>query len=235
MDLAGCFIKFGQLEHLTSFVEKGILYCNTINYFAGLEDKKIRGDENENVVDMVYMESGEIILGKPEEDPVKNGIQMPFRDLLLTGKITEPFGNLYCLYKINFLEKPIGETFYINTKMSEFGEYFVLIHEPHEFLRRVKQKLTTLGLSFEGNPVQYLDLSKYTGKKSVFQKGLEYEYQQEYRIYIKNKTANPLSIEIGCIEDISILCESTNIESIQFKAHMKDDKTYTVLSNLKPK
>lgn len=117
----------------------------------------------------------------------------------------------------------MGEIFTIDIKMKGFGEYFLLIHDSQEFLKRVKMELKKLKLAFDGNFVDYLDLSKYTGKKSVFQKDLEYEYQQEYWIFIKNKTSDPIIIEIGSIDDISILCESINLKKLRIAGRKKDE------------
>ncbi len=232
MNLAGCFIKFGEFQHMLDFQQKGLLYCNPINYFTALEDNCLRGDDLENVVEMIYMESGEVQFGKPEEIPIKDGIKMPFHDAKLKSRIIEPFGNLFCLYKINLLDKPIGEIFTVDVRMKSFGECFLLIHDSHEFLKRVKSKLDQLKFVFDGNFVNYLHLSNYTGKKSVFQKDLKYEYQQEYRIFIKNKTSDPIIIDIGNIEDISILCESIHLEKLKIAGSKKDETTFTVLSNL---
>jgi hypothetical protein len=233
MDLAGCFIKFGAYQHMLDFHTKGIIYCNSIDYFTEMDNMEIRGDELENVNELIYMESGEITLGKPEEFPIINGMKMPFRDARFTSKIIEPFGNLYCLYTINLLNKPEGAVFNVDIKMKRFGEWFVFIHDSHEFLKRVKSKLNELKLSFDGNFVEYENLKKYTGKKTIFQKDLDYEYQQEYRIFIRNKERMPYIIEIGNIEDISIVCPSENIEHLQISGHKKDETIFTVFANLR--
>jgi hypothetical protein len=235
MDLAGCFIKVGQLEHMLDLILNGHLFCRPINCFPEIEDNNLRGDKLEDVVDMVYMESGEVILGNPNESLHQNGIKMPFKDARLTSKMVEGWGNLFCLYKINLLDKPIGKEFRVDIKMKEFGDYFVLISDPHEFLKRVSNTLSNLKLSFLADVVKYLDLSKYTGKKSVFQKDIKYEYQQEYRIFIKNKKVEPLSIRIGSIEDISILCKSANFDNLIIRGEKKDDLTFRILSNLRIK
>ncbi|MEJ7680509.1 MAG: hypothetical protein WKG06_22190 [Segetibacter sp.] len=74
MNLAGCFIKFGEFQHMSD-LQQGLLYCKSINYFTEIEDNSLRGDDLENVVEMIYIESGEVLLGKPEEIPIKDGIR----------------------------------------------------------------------------------------------------------------------------------------------------------------
>ncbi len=233
MDLVGCFIKFGEYHHLIDLQKNGLLYCNPINYFTEIEDNNLRGDVLETVVDIIYMDDGEIMLGKPNEIPITNGLIMPFKDARIIKEITEPFGNLFCLYKINIIDKPIGEFFSIDLKVVEFGEYFLLIHDAQTFLKKVKEVLNELKILFYGDLVKYLDLSKYTGKKSIFQKDIKYEYQQEYRIFIKNNKLTPIIIEIGNLENISIICQSKNVEKLIIAGSKKNESTYTIYSNLK--
>jgi hypothetical protein len=235
MDLAGCFLKFGELSHMLDLQKKGILYCNPIGYFTEIDDGNLRGDDMEDVTEMMYMESGIVLLGKPEREPGKDGIEMPFKNANFTGRIAEPFGNLFCMYTMNFLEKENGHQFTVDLQMKKFGDYFLLIHKPHEFLQRVKKAAEEMKLAIKGDFVNYLNLSKYTGKKSVFQKDIIYNYQNEYRVFINNKKSHPIILEIGNIEDISILCESEELQKLIIAGYKKNSSTFTILSNLKIK
>lgn len=123
--------------------------------------------------------------------------------------------------------------FTINERVKGFGDWFVFIHDTHTFLKRVKERLDQLKIPFESNIVQYLNLKKYSGKKTVFQKDLTYDYQQEYRFFLKNRKPDPLVIEIGSIADISLLCPSYNIEDLRVIGIKKNEETYTVCANLK--
>jgi hypothetical protein len=102
---AGCFIKFGAKEHIKDLREKGLLYCKPIQDFAIIEDQDLRGDDLENVVNIHYMEDGTVTLSPVGEKPSPKSTVMPFQDLRLTSRIVEPFGNLFCLYAINLIDK----------------------------------------------------------------------------------------------------------------------------------
>jgi len=232
MELAGCFLKFGELPHMLDLQKKGVLYCNPVNYFTGIGDGNLRGDDMEDVTELIYMESGTALLGEPEKDPAIDGIKMPFKNANFKGRIVQPFGNLFCLYTINFLEKQNDQQFTVDVQMKKFGGYFLLIHKPQEFLRRVKKAADKMKLVMQGDFVKYLDLSRYTGKKSVFQKDAHYSYQHEYRIFINYKKLEPIIVEVGNIDDISILCESNEIEKLVISGRKKNATTFTILANL---
>lgn len=234
IEFAGCFIKFGSLEHLIELKEKGILYCNPINYFIKIEDNFLRGDPMENVTEMMYMESGDMILSPVGEQPSINSTTLPFKDFYLKGRIIEPFGNLFCLTAINILEKPFGQVFTVNERNKEFGEYFLLIHNTKEFLNRIKEKLEQLKMRYQAEKVKYLDFSKFNGKKSVFEKDLIFSYQQEWRLFLGNKKDEPIKIDLGSLEELSILGSSKSIENLKIVGNKKNDDTITILSNLIP-
>ncbi len=40
--------KFGATEHIDHLYEEGTLHCNTIQYFANIEDNDLRGDPDEH-------------------------------------------------------------------------------------------------------------------------------------------------------------------------------------------
>lgn len=229
---AGCFIKFGKKEHLKELREKGLLYCNPIQYFTSIEDQSLRGDEMENVVDMHYMESGTVTLSPVGEKPSANSTTMPFRDARFTSRIVEPFGNLFCLFSINLLDKPFGEVFTISERVKEFGDSFLLIHDSSAFFNRVQRAAATHQLRADADLVEYKDFSRFTGKKTVFQKDLRYAYQQEWRLYIHNNKAELIKLEIGSLEDISVWGTSKSIEQLLIAGRQVDETRYSILSNM---
>lgn len=229
---AGCFIKFGEKEHLKELREKGLLYCNPIQYFTSMEDQGLRGDEMENVVDMHYMESGTVTLSSVGETPSTNSTSMPFIDARFTSRIVEPFGNLFCLFAINLLDKPLGEVFTVSERVKEFGDSFLLIHDSSAFFNRVQQAVAARQLRADADLVEYKDFSRFTGKKTVFQKDLRYAYQQEWRLYIHNNKAEVIKLEIGSLEDISVWGTSNSIEQLLIAGREMDETRYSILSNM---
>jgi hypothetical protein len=232
-DFAGCFLKFGEYEHLENLFLKGLLYCNPISYFTKIEDQFLRGDDMENITSMHYMDGGEVVIYNHGEEPTEDSIRMPFRDMHMTSRITEPFGNLFCLYAINLLNKPFGELFSISPRVKEFGGYFVIITDTRAFLKRVNTALNLKGFKeFSANMVEYKDFSRFTGKKTVFEKDIKFAYQQEWRLFIANTLDQPLLIEIGSLEDIALFGPSENIDALLVKGEKKADETIAILTNI---
>lgn len=229
---AGCFIKFGAREHLKELREKGLLYCNPIQYFTNIEDQSLRGDEMENVVDMHYMESGTVTLSPVGETPSANSTTMSFTDARFTSRIMEPFGNLFCLFAINLLDKPLGEVFTVSERVKGFGDSFLLIHDSSAFFNRIQRAVAAHQLRADADLVEYIDFSRFTGKKTVFQKDLRYAYQQEWRLYIYNNKAEPIKLEIGSLEDISVWGTSEAIEQLLIAGRQLDETRYSILSNM---
>ena len=68
--------------------------------------------------------------------------------------------------------------------------------------------------------VNYLDLQTYTGKKTLFQKDLSYQWQQELRILIntdKYKLDDPFKLRIGNIEGISTIIDLSKTKKLYIK------------------
>jgi hypothetical protein len=229
---AGCLIKFGEHEHLKDLREKGLLYCNPIQYFTSIEDQDLRGDDLENVVNLHYMESGTVTISPVGEKPSASSTVMPFQNFRLTSRIVEPFGNLFCLFAINLLDKPIGDIFTISERVKSFGDSFLLIYDSNTFLNRVRSAVRKHQLKVNADLVEYIDFSRFTGKKTVFQKDLRFVYQQEWRLYIRSNKNEPIGLEIGSLEDISIWGSSKSIEQLLIAGRRVGDTTYTILSNL---
>jgi len=233
-DFAGVFMKFGEYEHLKAFREEGLLYCNPITYFTEIEDQSLRGDNMEDITQMIYFKDGTVAIGPPNEEVPADAPQLPFKDFNLISRHAAPFGNLFCMTAVNLLDKPMGEIFRINERMKEFGKHFLYIHDSSAFMQRLGQKLKESKLHFETGLVEYKDFNKYTGSKSVFQKHNDFAYQQEWRLFIRNNNTDHIKITIGSLEDISVIGSSENIEHLIIKGAQKDQDTFINLANFKP-
>ena len=216
MEFAGVFIKFGAQSHLLKLQKEGLLYCNTIEYFSKLEDGNLRGDDHENIVEFDYIEKG-ILNVFPKEDQKTKSLTLKFKSFKLKTSRVDPFGNLFCLHAINVLDKIINEPFQIDPKNKKFGDYFLLITDTSEFLNRLEKSLNQQDQRFTYGMVEYLDFSKFKGKKTIFQKKLSYSYQAEFRILMHTTLTEPLEIMIGDISDISLLYSSDLLETFQMK------------------
>lgn len=72
----GVFIKFGELEHLRQ-LQAGLLYCNSLDYFAQLENTHAAADAYENVTYLKDFSGGKISFWPAEERKPKNPLTLP--------------------------------------------------------------------------------------------------------------------------------------------------------------
>ena len=192
------FIKIGELEHLKLLQKEGLLYCNTLQYFANLKDEQGRGDILENVIEITFYEDAKMYL--ISEDLNK----MTSFDISGSHKykrVKSHCGNLYCLYALKLNDTPLGVQ-KLNID-SQLGKYALIIEDSTTFLERAKTALNNNKLAYQGGYVEYNDFKEYSGKKSFFQKDDKYKHQNEYRILINYQEEKELQLRIGSIEDIS--------------------------------
>jgi hypothetical protein len=220
MKFAGVFIKFGNKNHLLQLQKKGLLYCNTVTFFSQLENDKVRGDKLETAVELDYIENG-ILEIKPKDIQNAKTLSFSIKEAKFISSRADPFGNLFCLHAINVLDKKPNEIFKIDPRNKAFGDYFLLITNTKEFLERLKAGLNTYNYDYSYDMVEYLDFSKYKGRRTIFQKDMINEYQAEFRLFIYNKSSEAIQIEIGDISDISILYNSDTIDSFSMKFQEK--------------
>jgi hypothetical protein len=210
-------MKFGEKENLERMQKDGILYCNTITYFANLEDEK-RGDFFESVRKLQYTEKG-LFQVKPANDPSAEWKSLNSFNVLFKEFFKEPLGNLFCMSA--FKIKPQNEisTFNINEKFFDF-KYCLLILRQDIFMERLRHALDNLEFKTHMDLVEYTDLHKYSGTKTLFQKDNKYNWQEEFRIVFytnKYEMKDPYEFSIGNIEDISEIYELTKTNSFEYK------------------
>jgi len=124
-------------------------------------------------------------------------------------------GNLYCLIAITSLEDP--ETFKIDEKNKEFGDYFVVITNVGEFIKRIGDKFKVLGLEYEYSLVDYYNRKEYSGPLNVFHKPDDFRHQKEFRFWVKRNDTDSLKFSIGSIEGISFILDKKKLDKISIK------------------
>jgi hypothetical protein len=213
-ELIIAFIKYGLKEHLES-LQKGFMFCNTIHYFSKCEEHNGIGDRYENV----YQQ----LLGKGNEYPI------PFETFNSSVKIIKyPDGS----YKSNFINDDFNANFfclYSLTTKNDFEvqkdllltkemipyNHMLIISNPSEFLKRVRLALERQVENPHLNFVKYKDLDNLNGKKSYFEKPIKYSYQKEFRIAFINDKEETKTINIGNIEDISIILSVQECKTVK--------------------
>ena len=66
--------------------------------------------------------------------------------------------------------------------------------------------------------VDYYNAKEKSIKKlGIFNKSSDFQYQKEFRIYVKNPINEPLKIEIGSINEISKLLKSEDLTKLKIE------------------
>lgn len=194
-----CLIKFGSKEAITDLFENGTIYCNPVQYFKTLEDK-FRGDSYEGTSYIHNLPPGQlkISIGGRQVDKEFNYLACHLKEAY--EKTLGNIYNLYCLSsKILRGDKPIK----IDERIKDFGDTALLIKDNPKFLSLIQNKLERMRLQYFQGLVEYYDKYIYTGKINVFKKPSEYAYQNEFRLYIRRHSDEPLKFQIGSLKEIA--------------------------------
>jgi len=214
----GLFIKIGQYDHLKSLQFEGQIYCATLQYFANLIDEQGKGDNLENVNEITYYEKAtmHLIFDYNNYDEV---VSFDISGSHKYNRVTSHCGNLFCLYTINFNDLPYNQVqkFNIDNKLGTHA----LIIRSELFFKKLDDALRKIGYNYCADFIEYIDFSKYSGKKTFFQKDISFAQQKEYRILINSPENTTLKLMIGNIEDISTLIP---IEELLAKVILRADK-----------
>ena len=204
-------IKFGEKEHLESLMNKGELFFNTTLSYNEIEkNNKEQGDEYEGSVlvenlDIANVKLNHPTLGNFNFNPVP-GEKFKYIE----------FNHNYIncsFYAITKEDLQHSDTFKINEKMLEFGDYALFITNPNKFLNNLFETLKNEKITFESNFVRYKDLtSEKRIKMTPFIKKQSHSYQNEIRIVLKNKLTKQI-IQLESLSEYSELVPSKLIES----------------------
>ncbi len=212
------FCKFNPRDRLEALRDRGYLYLKNINYYIEEEKETLikgKGDIDEAVM----FKSSKVKIFLPDTDiqigEAKSGVAV--NQLVLRQPI-------YCMTYKNITENIVAfdyPTFQASVsfddRLKEFGEYVLVIHDVGEFLKRVKEKLNKLGISFQHGVVKYRDTdhlyfdNNQVEMNTAFNKNPFFDYQSEFRILLNNEVEDHYTFEIGSVKDISVLLETERL------------------------
>ena len=200
MNFHGIFLKFGEEEHICQLQEEGLIFCNTIKYFADLEHDAVRGDVLEKAT---YIDNSNdaLLRLQPLDKPTAEYMSVKLSKFAFNRE--DAYGNLFCMYSINMNQLNEGEKYKVDERLKEKYEFFLIIKDVPLFLKRIQQQLDNQKLAWEHHLIEYKDFLKFRGERTIFQKDISYSYQQEFRLLIYNSVNKPVKIAIGNIADIS--------------------------------
>lgn len=205
-------LKILSDKYKESFLDGQICF-NTATYFKNLEAADIvRHDADEGLhesrqfkeISIQDEESGEWI-------PIK-GIIGPLR---YRNSESTNF-NIFCLYTVEENSSEI-----IDDRNLAFGESFVLIHNPIEFIKRLKKALEPLNRACLHGPVEYVDANVHDGYMGPFRKYDAFSYQKEFRFAIDKSDGNRLIIELDNLRDICSVGKTSELNILFGRSKME--------------
>lgn len=215
-------IKFGAQKHMESFVQKGEMRLSPLEYYhtsLGIE----RGDALEGAVSIINEEFEKIEFDHPT---IGTGTIKTVPGTL--GRIVHFDGRpVGCFSSYALTDRLIGDkdSFFIDNRMETFGDYAVVIpsHYLEEYFSRVQSALKGLNIKYSYGHVTYQNLSEHGEMKtSVFTKDLKYSHQSEHRIIALLERPEPLYLNIGSIEDITMIASSRSWVGTEFKVTKRE-------------
>lgn len=194
--------KRGKEEHIRSFLEKGEMYFNTMEYFRNVEQddfakKNGRNDPHEGAFLRKYYDKVKI---KMIECDVENAVPIFLDGENFVEVDLMNGGNIYSMSSLSQSQLDLKT---IDIDITSFGNFIIIITNPNEFKRRVERELKRQNLNFHFGAVKYYS-DDYTGELGgPFDKNEFFERQREFRIFIDSDGKDKILIEIGNIEDIA--------------------------------
>ncbi len=194
-------LKFGSRKHIVQLQDEGYLYLNTLRYFWGIEDNKLRGDPFDGVAQVARGHAGTATPANAPDLPI------PITNWTLRIGPAEPDNiNIFCMYAL----RPSAGSFPIDERNFDFGKYAIILTDAAEFMERITLKLKAQGVSHKANLVEYVD-DIYTGELGLFRKFKKFSYQSEWRLVCFDGLGSTRSICLGSIRDISIVMPSNEV------------------------
>jgi len=200
--MKAALFRFSRREYLENFRNNGSLYMNNQKYFSGIKNlDPARGDKYEGT-DRIHQPSEIESINIIDKS---NGVKILFGPDMIVGPVKINFGirsyNLFCLYSLTRF--PENGDLIFDERNFAFGDSFVAILNPQEFLNRVEAASRAANLEILYGPVEYYDALSYSGETGPFWKPDTQSYQREFRIAVSPGSSNPIHLSIGSLKDIT--------------------------------
>lgn len=208
-------LKFMDAKHVDSFLNEGLLYMNTIDYFRNIEseDEAVRGDPHEGLQASLRAEETIIEINGIKLDGVVGKIDVRYNHQDET--------NIYSMAIIgdhDIIKE--GGVLRLSEKFEKFGNKAVLIsgNDISTFLEMVKSAISrdqALQSACTGDrfsqPVSYVERDGHHPGLGIFSKFSDYAWQYEWRIALKQRNPGPYSLKIGNLSNIATVLNTEDI------------------------
>jgi hypothetical protein len=91
----------------------------------------------------------------------------------------------------------------VDKRNFRFGDSFVLVLNPSEFLNRVFSAARDAGFGYQYGPVQYYDSEEHSGDVGPFRKRSEFAHQNEFRFVVRPGSGKAIELIVGNLRDIT--------------------------------
>lgn len=230
------FVKiFEKQEYAEDFMD-GRLFMNTIRHFQRYKDKsgELRGDPYEGIIAM-YQPS------KFTQIRVDN-IVIPSNEIATPVVVhgNELLNkNAFCIYSLNSRDLDANpmmslhefkQTIEIHDSCYGFGPYCVVVNNAEIFISKVSNGIKQAGYAGSLCLVDYFDENSFHGvlppERHGYQKRSFFKYQQEYRVLIDTRRAEPkeLILDVGSLRDITSLVSTDQFNSLLEIKSLDDSK-----------
>ncbi|WP_067522799.1 hypothetical protein [Endozoicomonas ascidiicola] len=210
-------VKFTSSEYVSSFVDDGLLFMNSIEYFRNIEneDSVLRGDANEGLAARYSGENIVLKIGGEEINALTGNLSIRFNHDQET--------NIFCMSAITAKDvADAGGELKLSNDFKKFGDKAIMIHgvDIPEFLERIMNHIKSNDdisshpdHKFIAKKVDYIPYQSHQGKIGVYKKFDEYAWQYEWRLAIKQQVTDGTysGFKIGPIND---LCQVVDTDSI---------------------
>lgn len=189
-------LKLGSEKNILDLYKNGTIYMNPIEYFKKIEDGELRGDKYEGVSRISNLPQGTFKISDINRE-------FKYEKMHIRETYEEVIGNIYSLYAISSKGFPNPLDFSFDERNLRFGTHCLVIKNLPYFFERVETQLKKDNYKFNHGFVDYYDKETINGKVSLFDKPLEFKYQNEFRFYVKNDKIEPIKIQIGSLKNHS--------------------------------
>lgn len=208
MDEIKLFIKIGSQKNIEDFYANGTIYLNTVQYFREIEDEELRGDRYEGASRIVNSLPGTFRIPGIDKD-------FHFEKVHYTEAFDTVLGNIFSLYCVSPLGFPNPYDFKVDERNFRFGSHCVLIKDNQRFLELIKQAFERNGYAYTYGFVKYYDKENTSKQLTVFDKPEEFEYQKEFRFYVKNDEVSPIKLQLGSLKEYAEIFKSQQLKTLR--------------------
>jgi len=229
--VTGILLKFGALEYMTSLLKEGVVFCNTLHFFAKVDDNNVRGDKFENCTDIEnFNELRMIMKSLDKKTTLFDGIvQNPQLRQFYNQEST--VGNIYSTYFLEFSSLTLNKKVTLGITDADIDEWCVVIMNSELFMKLLNEKIAEKGLESKSSLVTYSDFNKIETKikRTPFMKHLSYKGQKEFRVYIKNPINDVIIFKLGDLTPYAFMVKTSDIKRSTIHKYIKDGCEWIML------